>query len=144
MKTIVKWLIGVVALVGFSASVFGQVDNKINPFTDPLDSGGAEQVGLIGTEKGQEDSIANVVKWFVNWTLGILALIALIVVLRGWFQMVLAAGDEEKYNNGFKILKQAAIGLVVIGLAWFIVSLIFYVLNIVAVGAEDTGWNTIE
>jgi preprotein translocase subunit Sss1 len=45
--------------------------------------------------------------------------------------MVTAAGNEEKYGTGFKILKQAGIGLVFIGLAWFVVSIIFFLLNLV-------------
>ncbi len=43
--------------------------------------------------------------------------------------MVTAAGDDGKYKKGFTILKQAAIGLAVIGLARFIVSFIFWFIN---------------
>ena len=39
--------------------------------------------------------------------------------------MVTSAGDETKYKAGFKVLKNAAIGLIVIGLSWIIVSIIF-------------------
>ncbi|MEI7558636.1 MAG: hypothetical protein WCJ45_07785 [bacterium] len=53
-------------------------------------------------------------KSFINWMLGMLALIALVILLRGGFQMVTAAGDDAKYKKGFKILQQAAIGLVFI------------------------------
>jgi uncharacterized YccA/Bax inhibitor family protein len=65
----------------------------------------------------------------VNWVLGILALIALLVVMYGGFQMVTSAGDEKKYGEGFTILKYAAIGLLLIGVAWFIVSGIFWLVN---------------
>jgi Type IV secretion system pilin len=63
--------------------------------------------------------------------LGILALITLILLLWGGFQMVTAAGDDKKYGDGFTILKQAAFGLIMIGVAWFIVSLIFFVITLV-------------
>jgi hypothetical protein len=43
-----------------------------------------------------------------------LALVALVVLLWGGFQMVTAAGDDAKYKKGFKILQQAAIGLIFI------------------------------
>jgi preprotein translocase subunit Sss1 len=45
--------------------------------------------------------------------------------------MLTAAGDEEKYNKWFTILKQVALWLVMIGLAWFIVSMIFYLIGII-------------
>lgn len=43
--------------------------------------------------------------------------------------MVTAAGDDGKYKAGFKILKQAGVGLLFIGLAWLFVSLIFFVIQ---------------
>jgi len=70
-------------------------------------------------------SFINIIKNFINRSLGILGLIALVVLLYGGFNMVTAAGDEEKYKKGFKILKQAAMGLIFIGLAFFMVSIIF-------------------
>jgi hypothetical protein len=58
-----------------------------------------------------------------------LSLIVLVIVLVGWFQMVTASGNEEKYKKGFTILKHAGIGLVVIWLSWFIVTIIFWILR---------------
>jgi len=72
--------------------------------------------------------LINVIKNFINWALGMLALIALVVLLWGGFQMVTAAGDETKYKKGFKILQQAAVGLVFIGVSWLVVSVIFWLL----------------
>ena len=42
--------------------------------------------------------------------------------------MVTAAGDDGKYKKGMGILKQAAIGLVMIGVSWLFVSLIFWMI----------------
>jgi len=64
-----------------------------------------------------------------------LALIALILLLWGGFQMVTAAGDDGKYQGGFTILKQAAVGLILIGVARFVISIIFFVINLVTTGA---------
>ncbi len=72
--------------------------------------------------------LIDVIKSFINWVLGLLSLIALVILLYGWFKMVTAAGDEWKYKEGFKILKQAGIGLAVIGLSWFVVSIIFWII----------------
>lgn len=43
--------------------------------------------------------------------------------------MLTAAGDEKKYGTGMTIVKQAAIGLIFIGVSWLIVSAIFYVIT---------------
>lgn len=74
-------------------------------------------------------SLISTIKTFVNRVLWILSLIALIITLRGWFQMLTAAGDETKYKKWFTVLKQAALWLVVVWLAWLFVSLIFYIIN---------------
>jgi hypothetical protein len=51
----------------------------------------------------------DVVKSFINWLLGLLSLISLVILLYGGFNMVTAAGDDGKYKKGFKILQQAAV-----------------------------------
>lgn len=76
-----------------------------------------------------DESFLGVVKSFVNWVLWIMSLIALIVLLWWAFQMVTAAGNEEKYGKWFTILKQAAIWLILMWVAWFIVSIIFSVIG---------------
>ena len=62
----------------------------------------------------------------INWILGILATVALVICLYGGFLMVTAAGDEKKYQKGLGVLKYAAIGLAIIGLSWMIVSVVFW------------------
>jgi len=89
--------------------------------------------GNVGTT-----SMTGLIKGFINWILGLLSLIALVICLWGGFQMVTAAGDDAKYKGGFKILKQAAVGLIVIGLSWIIVSTIFRFIWNVAVGSKGT------
>jgi hypothetical protein len=60
-----------------------------------------------------------------------LALVALVILIWGGFQMVTAAGDDAKYKKGFKILEQAGIGLVFIGVSWLVVSVIFWLIGLV-------------
>lgn len=86
---------------------------------------------MVSWAQGGETTWGNligVIKKFINWVLWLLALITLVIVLRGGFKMVTAAGDEGKFKEWFKILKQAGIGLAIIGLSWFIVSIIFRVI----------------
>jgi len=54
----------------------------------------------------------------INWVLGILALIAVILVLVGGFRWMTAAGNEEKVDSAKKLLVAAVIGLVIVMAAW--------------------------
>jgi len=92
-------------------------------------------VNTLWADTNQWWNLINVIKRFINWVLGILSLIVLVIVLRGWFQMVTASWDEEKYKKWFKILKQAWLWLVVIWLSWFIVTIVFWILRNTTTGA---------
>lgn len=80
---------------------------------------------------GEGGGLIRAIKTVINWALGMLALVALIVLLRGGRQMVTAAGDEGQYKKGFTILKQAAFGLIFIGVSWLLVSGIFYFIGVI-------------
>ena len=73
--------------------------------------------------------LLNVIKNFINWMLWLLATIALVICLYAGFKMVTSAGDEGKYKEGIEMMKKAGIGLVVIGLAWMIVSVVMWLLS---------------
>lgn len=130
------------SLIGMTSAQWGV--GQQNSFTDSTVWGNTQNVNVIGAGTGQQDSFGNVVRWFINWVLGIMALIALVILLRWGFQMVTAAGNEDKYKAGFTILKQAALGLALIGVAWFIISLIFFVIEIAGRWGENSGGNTLS
>lgn len=109
-----------IALAQNTPSGFGDVTSTSN-------------IGVSWTGTAQGGKLIDVIKSFINRMLGILALIALVILLWGGFQMVTAAGDDAKYKKGFKILQQAAIGLVFIWVSWLIVSLIFWLLGVIGV-----------
>lgn len=67
----------------------------------------------------------------INRVLGILAFIALLILLYAWFLMLTAAGNEDQYNKWFTILKQVALWLVFIWLAWIVVSMIFRLIDLI-------------
>ncbi len=135
-------VVAALGFFGFVAPANAQYTNVNNPYTQPNDPGQSDSIGVIGAGENKQDALINVVKGFINWVLGILALIALIVLLRGGFQMVTAAGNEEQYKKGFTILKQAAIGLIIIGIAWFIISIIFRLVNITTSDAQSANSNS--
>jgi len=53
-----------------------------NPYIDQNDAGSSEDITLPGAGLNTQDSFISVVRGFINRVLGILALIALIVLLR--------------------------------------------------------------
>jgi len=97
------------------------------------DVSNTQGVGISGTGTAQWGKLIDVIKTFINWMLGMLALVALVILLYGGFIMVTAAGDDAKYKKGFKILQQAAIGLVFIWVSWLVVSVIFWLLTTIGV-----------
>ncbi|MBU0671203.1 Ig-like domain-containing protein [Patescibacteria group bacterium] len=75
---------------------------------------------------GTADPLSIVVA-IINWGLGILALIAVIVILIGGFVWMTSNGDEEKIKKAKLILRNGVIGLVIILAAWGIAA---YIINI--------------
>jgi len=81
--------------------------------------------GADSTESKLLDTIQNA----INRILWMLSFVALILCLRGWFQMLTAAWDDWKVKTWTKILKNAAIGLAVIWVSWLVVSFVFWIIN---------------
>ncbi len=76
----------------------------------------------LGTslELGTADLEATVIN-IVQWALGFLGLVAVIMILLGGFQWMTAGGNEEKVASAKKIISAAVIGLIIVLLAWAIV-----------------------
>ncbi|MDR0607918.1 MAG: pilin [Candidatus Peribacteria bacterium] len=126
-KTVYGLLFGLVALLGVGSVLpaYAQLPGTVTDttYTD------VEGKSLLN-DSGQEGSkLITTIKNFINWMLGMLATIALVICLYAGFLMVTAAGDDAKYKKGMDILKQAGIGLVIIGLAWMIVSVVFWLIG---------------
>jgi len=85
----------------------------INPAAEAVNQG-------IVTTGSAED----VIQLYVQRLLGFLYIIAVLYALWGGFNILTAAGDDEKVGNGKKIIIQALIGLVVIFLAGSIVQFV--------------------
>lgn len=116
--------------------VFNSSISSASSFGLGIHDNGSEDDTIIATHdikvgwvvEDQEEGFLVVVKSIVNWFLGILGLIALIIMLYGWFMMLISADNEEKYKTWWSIFKNAAIWLVLIGTAWFVLSLIFWLI----------------
>lgn len=88
----------------------------------PLTAAAQVGTGNYGTTFGLgtadlESTVVNV----VQWVLGFLGLVAVIMILIGGFQWMTAGGNEEKIASAKKIISAAVIGLIVVLLAWAIV-----------------------
>lgn len=87
----------------------------------------------IGDHATAQNQTFQIINNFINYALGLLALIALVYLLYHGFLMVSSAGDEEQYGKWFQWLKYAAIALAGIGVSRFVVSLIFYLIQLITV-----------
>lgn len=69
---------------------------------------------------GSSDLQATVIA-VIQWILGLLGLVAVIMILVGGFKWMTAGGNEEKIESAKKLLTAAIIGLIIVLLAWAIV-----------------------
>lgn len=72
-----------------------------------------------------KDTVTNI----INWVLGLLGIVAVIMILYGGFIWLTAGGNDEKVENAKKILGSAVIGLVIVILAWAIVNFVVNTTN---------------
>jgi len=77
---------------------------------------------------GTADLGSTVIK-IVQWVLGFLGLVAVIMILIGGFYWMTAGGNEEKVASAKKIISAAVIGLIVVLLAWAIVIFVVQTTN---------------
>ncbi|MFC1687070.1 Ig-like domain-containing protein, partial [Patescibacteria group bacterium] len=82
--------------------------------------------GLINQSVGSTfglgtTSLENTVIRIVQWALGLLALVAVIVIMYGGFIWMTAGGNEEKIAQAKKIITRAVVGLIIVLLSWAIV-----------------------
>lgn len=71
-----------------------------------------------------EGGVNQVVINVIQWLLGLLGLVAVIMIIFGGFTWMTAGGNEERIEKAKKILKASIIGLIIILLAWAIVTFI--------------------
>ncbi len=73
------------------------------------------QIGLGNADL--KETVINI----LNWLLGIMALVAVVMIIMGGFTWLTAGGNEEKVDKAKKIISAAVIGLIIVLLAWAIV-----------------------
>lgn len=125
----------VVFLASFCFFIFSSqsVEAQSSVTVNDLDNAGISNALILGDASPVDVAIS-----IINWSLGLLALIAVIVILIGGFTWLLSGGDEEKINKAKSILRNAFVGLLIILSAWGIT---VYLINLLlgATDANDTG-----
>ncbi len=89
----------------------------------------------IAGATGGEGSIRAIVLKIVNYALGFLGLVAVIMVIFGGFLYVTAAGAQENIDKGKKILMYSIIGIIIILLSFAIINT---VLGVASGGAASS------
>lgn len=101
------------------ALVAGSLAAAALPFAASATTFSIESVGSsIGL--GNADLKQTVVN-ILNLVLGLLALIAVVMIIIGGFTWLTAGGNEEKVDKAKKIISAAVIGLIIVLLAWAVV-----------------------
>lgn len=65
----------------------------------------------------------------IQWVLGLLGLVAVIMILFGGFMWMTAAGNEERIKKAKTILTSAIIGMIIIMLSWALVTFVIARVN---------------
>lgn len=86
---------------------------------------------VYNSNEAQTQTI-NLIKWIANYFLSILSLVVLGYFIYNWFVTVTANWDEGKFKKWLSWIKNATIAILWVWLSWFIVSLIVYVIKVIA------------
>lgn len=84
------------------------------------------EIEVINNNGEKNSDLLDTIKNAINWILWLLATIALVICMYAWFKVLTSGGDSKWYDAWMKILKNAALWLALILLAWMIVSLVFW------------------
>ena len=92
-------------------------------------------LGTTGTIQVWE-RVMNTIKNVINRFLGLMALIALVLIIRAWFKILV--WQDSDYEQAKTTLKNAFFGIVMIGISRLIVTFFFYIVCVFTVGEYCT------
>jgi len=76
------------------------------------------------------DNVLKTISQVINWVLGLLALISLIILIYTGVKMLLNSSDDAAITEWYKTIKNIFIALLFIGGSWLIVQFIFYIIKL--------------
>ncbi len=122
----------IVAFVSVSSVAFGQqsfLKQNLNnaPELPGLNKGTYD----VKTQaQGAVDNVIKTISEIINWVLGLLALISLIILIYTGVKMLLNSSDDKAIDEWYKTAKNIFIALLFIGASWLIVQFIFYIVKL--------------
>ena len=111
MKNTIKG--GLYATAGYSLSALNSVAASNSSDPSGFFWGGQDKITVGWESAPLETAVQSYVSTFMTF----LAIVAVLLILWGGFNILTAAGDDDKVSKGKTIIIQAGIGLVVIFLA---------------------------
>lgn len=127
MNIVKKIVLGLVVMIG----VLGGLTVPTYAYT--CDSGSARVRSGGGAEVGspaecaqplEERELGTSVSQIINVVLGVLAVVAVLVIIIGGIMYTISAGDMAKINQARNMIQYALIGLIVALLAWALVNFV--------------------
>lgn len=121
MKKILYISIGSLALL--SLGIFGFAGQTLAQQVDQIQF---DPEGKIkNATKLPDKSPIDITTSTIQWALGFLGLVAVIMIIYGGVTWMTAAGNEERVKKAKQILTYAVIGLSIVLLAWIMVTFVF-------------------
>ncbi|MFH1284481.1 MAG: MMCAP2_0565 family pilin-like conjugal transfer protein [Candidatus Peregrinibacteria bacterium] len=118
-KQLIKQALIILGLMVGAVTLLSLVPAAHAQFLTPSD-----QPSTIAEATGGEGSLRSLVLRIVNYFLGFLGILAVIMIIYGGVTYVTAAGSDEAIGNAKKIIMYALIGLIIILLSFAIVNTI--------------------
>ena len=121
------FVISLFALPVMVSAVYGEAPGTpINPVGGANDTLGINYGKATGL--GEKD-VRNTIASIINVALGLLGIVAVVIILIGGFEWMTAGGNDDKVKTAQKRLKYGLIGLVIIFVAYGIVTWVLTTLD---------------
>lgn len=111
-QTLIVFALMIGAITLFSALPIAGATSLLNPGDNPE---------AVASATGGETSVRALALRIVNYFLGFLGLIAVIMVIYGGITYVISAGNDEAVGNAKKIIQYALIGIIIILVSFVLV-----------------------
>lgn len=112
----------IVCLLAVAGLFFAVPDSSLAQSIDPGGSGGGGAGGSSIPKEPTIQDLALVIRNLINFLLGIVGAITIILIIWGGIRYIFASGDEKATLTAKHMIEYAILGLVIVLLAVFIVN----------------------